>query len=135
MIREDIVNEIKSILTAENASLGFETFIHYPTVAAREEDIPCLFIFEGTDLVTKPSSRSKLGYPAMRSLEIVFEILDSPDNILSKVRAVRDTVLANGDAYPQASVTEKKIEGPMGCGIPNVVICRLVLSASYKDTN
>jgi hypothetical protein len=135
MIREEIIDEIKNILTTENDSLGFSTFIHYPTVAAREEDIPCLFMYEGTDSIVHRSTRSKLGYPSIRSLDIIFEILDFSDSIMSRVKNVRDKILENGDSYPQASVEEKSMDGPMGSGIPNIVVCRLTLSASYKDTN
>jgi len=134
MNRDEIVSNIETILMDSKDVLGFKTFVHYPTSAAREEDTPCLFLYEGVDQVTNKSFKSRRNTPKIRALEIFLEVLDKPEDIMARIRALREKILSFGDTFLQSSISEDKTEGPMACGIPNIVVCRLVLSAIYKDT-
>jgi hypothetical protein len=133
-MRLEILNAIEDILRDNASSLGFETFVHYPTSQAREEDLPCLFLFEGTDEVIKSSSRGPITIPITRRLEIIFDILDIPKNAYNRALTVRDTLFINGQGVIPSLLTEKQMDGPYGSGVPGIVVCRLTLSTIYKTS-
>lgn len=98
-------------------------------------------MIESLDEIVKRNSRSANG-PHRRLCEIVLEIIAEkddngmPDTIKSIFRQVRSAVLSN--IHPLSDVKsvfmqEARTEGPMGYGIPNALIMRLVLELMYEE--
>lgn len=140
--------EIKARIKADRTSLGLSSFKRTPTDPLNSEDLPCVVMLEGTDNIFKRASRNKLGYPAQRDLEVIVELVvnkvDTPD-IKALFRELRKTVFKvrndNPDAEPVYSpiiaddvfINENRTEGPVGYGLPDIKVMRLVLDLIYTD--
>lgn len=137
--------EIKARIKADRVALGIESFKRTPTRPSMPEDLPCVFMLEGDDIIFKRASRNKLGYPAQRSLEVTIELVvnkkATPD-IKSLFKELRKTVFKIRDTDPaeyspiiadNVFINENRTEGPKGYGLPDIKAMRLVLDLIYTD--
>jgi len=141
--------EIKARIKADRTSLGLKTFKRTPTDPLKSEDLPCVILLEGTDNIFKRASRNKLGYPAQRDLETIVELVvnkvDTPD-IKALFLELRKTIFKvrnenDPNAEPTYSsiiaddvfINENRTEGPVGYGLPDIKVMRLVLDLIYTD--
>ena len=146
--RELGLQELYERVKADRTILGLESFKRTPTNPSQFEDLPCVFMLEGVDSIIKPASRGKLVYPAHRALEVTIELVISkiatPD-IMGLFLKLRKTVFKvrneNPDAEveynpilaPDACIYENRTEGPIGYGLPDIKVMRLVLDLIYTD--
>lgn len=126
-----LYNRIKDART----ELGISTFKRTPSSPIEERDLLCVFMSEGTDRITKPSSRHPLGYPARREVEIVFELINVESfDIRSFFTQFRKKILSSGNLTEDCFVREVRAVGPMGYRtLTNVVGMQLILAMSYTD--
>lgn len=137
--------EIKARIKSDRVTLGLTSFKRTPTRPSSDEDLPCVFMLEGIDTIFKRASRNKLGYPAQRSLEVTIELVVSkiatPD-IKSLFLELRKTVFKVRDTDPvvyspiiadNVFINENRTEGPIGYGLPDIKVMRLVLDLIYTD--
>jgi hypothetical protein len=102
-------------------------------------------MLEGTDTIIKRASRNNLGYPATRDLEVIIELVvnkkDTPDikGLFVDLRKAVFTVI-DSDPVMQTSIVadnvfiqENRTEGPIGYGLPDIEVMRLVLDLIYID--
>lgn len=135
----EIYNRVKTART----DLGLTSFRRTPTEAIVQEDCPCVFMHEGVDTIIEVSSRSGLGYPAKRSLEVVLELVTSSDidirQLLLNLRAVVFSVDGSDPKIPNpiigdnCFINENRTEGPNGYGLPDILGMSLVLDLIYTD--
>jgi hypothetical protein len=143
--REAGLLEIKARIKAKRTNLGIVSFKRTPTRPSGDDDLPCIFMLEGTDVIFKRASRNRLGYPAQRNLEVIIELvvnkIATPD-IKSLYLNVRKTVFKVIDSDPpvynsivadNVFINENRTEGPMGYGLPDIQAMRLVLDLIYTD--
>lgn len=139
--KDDSITEIKARIAGMRVAAGINTFRYAPTTAVELGDCPTVFMIEGLDEIVKRNSRSSLG-PHRRLCEIVIELVAEkddngmPDTIKSIFRQVRSVVLSNIHPLPDVTsvfMQEARSEGPMGYGIPNALIMRLVLDLMYDE--
>jgi len=134
--RINSLNEIESRIILHKDDIGLTTFRRYPNRLARESEVPCLFMFEGPDKVIKKSTKSNLGYPKRRNLESILELIDYTNVIFPKIISLRDYILGEDSRLTDDSfIDESYIEGPIGYGIDNIVVCRIIFTITYKDDN
>lgn len=140
--KDESILEIKARIVAVKDTAGLNKFRYAPTQAIELDDCPACVLIEGIDEIVKRSSRTAQGIKDTRLSEIIIEIIaekDSnqmPDTIKSIFRQVKAAVLADIHPVPtQKSVfmIEARTEGPMGYGIPNALIMRLVLELMYQE--
>jgi len=130
------LNEIESRIIANKDDIGLTAFRRYPNRLAQESELPCLFMFEGPDKIIKKSSNNILGYPKRRNLESIVELIDFKDDIFTKIIKVRDCIIGSDTRLVENSfIEESYIEGPIGYGIDDVVVCRIIFTITYKDNN
>lgn len=134
--RTNSLSELENRIIADYSSIGIKTFRRYPGISAREDEIPCLFMFEGPDKIIKISKSSLLGYPKQRKVEVIFELIDFKSDIVSKITGLRSSLLLPTPRLVEGSfIEESYIEGPIGYGIDNIVVCRIVFDMTYNDNN
>ena len=141
--REEGLMEIYERIKANRVALGIKTFKWIPTSPIQEEDMPCIFLLEGSDSIMKHSSRSTTGFPAQRVMEATVELVAAdPTDIKTLFRKVRQAVFAvrgtdpveyNSRISDKVFFNENRIEGPEGYGLPKVKGIRLVLDLVYTD--
>lgn len=141
--REDGLNEIYERLKANRTFLGLTTFKRNPTRPAVENDLPCVFMIEGTDIITEHSKRSGTGYPAKRVMEVTIEIITTREvNIKQLFQDIRRVIFTERNSNPvvytaivaeNTFIGENRTEGPAGYGLPDVVGMALVLDLVYTD--
>lgn len=141
--REDGLDEIYERLKANRIILGLTKFKRNPTRPAVEEDLPCVFMIEGNDIVIEHSKRSKTGYPAKRVMEVTIEIITTKEvNIKQLFQDIRRVIFTEPDSDPIAYtpivaentfISENRTEGPSGYGLPDIVGMALVLDLVYTD--
>ena len=137
--------EIKERIKADRVSLGITSFKRTPTRPSKSEDLPCIFMLEGIDEIIKRTSRGKLGYPYNRVLEVTLELVVdknvTPD-IKSVFNELRKTVFKTRGSDPAVygpelldgvSIFENRAEGPIGYGLPDIKVMRLILDLNYID--
>jgi len=136
--------EVKARIKEDRVALGLTTFKRAPTRPATLEDLPCVFMLEGADNIFKRSSRGALGYPARRSLEVIIELVvnKTATDIKSVYRELRksvfkvrgsDPVKYNPRVADDTFINENRTEGPIGYGLPDIKVMRLVLDLIYID--
>ncbi len=143
--RETGLLEIKARIAAERTPMGLASFKRTPTRPAQIEDCPCVFMLEGVDNIFKRTSRNQLGFPAQRSLEVIVELVVdksvTPD-IKSLFLELRKSVFKIIDSDPaeyssrianNLFIHENRTEGPIGYGLPDIKVMRLVLDLIYTD--
>ena len=144
ILREQGLTEIHERLKADRVILGLKTFKRTPTAPVREQDLPCVFMIEGTDNVIAHSKRSRTGYPCKRVLEVVLELVTTKDiDIKQLYNEVRKSVFKKrgGEVPPvyepilaqNTFINENRTEGPTGYGLQDVLGMRLVLDLVYTD--
>jgi len=143
--KEEGLQEIYERIKANRVLLGVKTFKWIPTSPIQEEDMPCIFLLEGTDNIIKHSGRSTTGFPAQRVAEVTIELVTSGAvDIKALFRKVRQAIFAISDSDPikydsrisdKVFFNESRIEGPEGYGLPNVKGMRLILDVVYSDEN
>ena len=144
--REVGLLEIYERLKEDRVALGLKAFRRNPTTPLEEEDLPAIFMSEGTDQITKHSGRTTVGYPAQRVLEVILEVVASKDvDIKQLFIDVRRTVFKikgtdGSDPSHFSSViatnlffNENRTEGPTGYGLPDILGMSLVLDLVYTD--
>jgi len=143
--RETGLLEIKARIAADRSALGLATFKRTPTRPAQLDDLPCVFMLEGADNIFKRSSRGALGYPANRSVEVIIELVvnKTVTDIKSvfpelrksvfKDRGSSDPVVYNPRVADNTFIQENRTEGPIGYGLPDIKVMRLVLDLIYTD--
>lgn len=135
--------EIFERIKDNRVGLGLTTFRRTPTAPIREEDLPCVFMFEESDNIIEHSKRSKTGYPAKRVLEVVLEIVATRDTDVKQLFIeLRKTVFKVRESDPpvynpivanNTFINENRTEGPTGYGLQDVLGMRLVLDLIYTD--
>jgi len=143
MSREDALLEIYERIKADRTVLEVKTFKRTPTAPIQQADLPCIFMLEGIDKITKLSARGNTGYPAQRVLEVVIELVTTEKtDIKALYKLVRSTVFSVKGSNPKvynsrlvddAFINENRTEGPIGYGLPDVLGMRLVLDLFYTD--
>ena len=141
--REVGLLQIFERIKAEKTVIGLTTFKRTPTVPVQEKDLPCVFLIEGVDRITKPNSRSPHGYPARRVLEVTVElIVDKKTEIKAMYKKLRSAVFKKLNSNPpvydpiledEVFIVENRTEGPTGYGLPDIKGMRLVLDLIYTD--
>ncbi len=140
--------EIKERIKADRTALGLQSFKRTPTEPSQDSDLPCVFMLEGVDIIFKRASRNKLGYPAQRVLEVTIELvvnkINTPD-IKALFLELRKTIFKVRNDDPEAEIVyssiiaddvfinENRTEGPIGYGLPDIKVMRLVLDLIYTD--
>jgi hypothetical protein len=131
--------EVVRRVTVVKDALGLKACMLTPTKPVNEEYLPCIFIQESVDEVTKTSARTRVGYPMKRSLELNIEIVadrNATKPIYDLYREVRSAVFADDNpvvADGGTFIQEIRTEGPTGYGLPDVVGMTLVLTLFYTD--
>lgn len=137
--------EIKERIKADRTALGLVSFKRTPTRPSEIGDLPCVFMLEGIDNIFKRASRNKTGYPAQRSLEVIIELVvdkNKTADIKSLFLELRKTVFkVKGSNPPEYNpivaenvfFNENRTEGPVGYGLPDIKVMRLVLDLIYTD--
>jgi hypothetical protein len=150
--REDSLLEIYERIKVNKDLLGLVSFRRTPTEPVDAVDMPCVFMLEGADSIIEYSSRSSVGYPVRRTLEVTLELIVSKSkngdtDIKSKLRALRRAVFAERDSDPVAYnprllpkgrtgvINESRTEGPTGYGLPDILCMSLVLDLVYTDND
>jgi len=135
--RELGILEIHNRILQNRVALGLNGLKRTPTRPVDEKLLPCVFVNEGRDDITRPSSRSATGYPCRRVLEVHIEIIahESNSDIRELYREVRSTIFNGGVvvADDNTMINEIRTEGPTGYGLPDIVGISLVLGMSYND--
>ena len=144
--REDSLLEIYERIKVNKDLLGLVSFRRTPTEPVDAVNMPCVFMLEGADSIIEYSSRSSVGYPVRRTLEVTLELITTKDvDIKSKLRALRRAVFAERDSDPVAYnprllpkgrtgvINESRTEGPTGYGLQDVLGMNLVLDLVYTD--
>ena len=141
--REDGLLEIHARLKAKRVDMGVKTFVRTPTKAATQDQLPCIFMLEETDVIISHSKRNGSGYPCQRALEVVLELAVGKETDIKELyREVRKVVFTERDSDPpvfnpkvtmKSFINENRTEGPTGYGLPDVVGMRLVLDLVYTD--
>lgn len=147
-ILELALDEIKLRIKEVKDDMGIKVFKHTPTTPFSKGDLPGLAMLEGNDPIAKWANRSRHGYPAIRQLELILEIIvnkkKTPDikDLYKKLRKgvflertdptiteeIINPIVAEG-----AFIRENRKEGPIGYGLPDINVMRLVLDLLYTD--
>lgn len=143
-LKDESIIEIKRRIYVQRATIGLNKFRYAPTTPIELDDCPACVMIEGIDDIIKRSSRTTPttnGYT--RLAEIIIEVIAEkdangmPETIKSIFRQVKSAVLENIHPVPEQKqsvfMQEARTEGPMGYGIPNALIMRLVLELMYQD--
>ena len=144
--REDALVEIYNRVKDNRTELGLTSFKRTPTAPISDSDMPCLLMLEGNDGIVSSSSKTNTGYPVRRVLEVTLELVtDGDTDIKSMLRDVRRVVFTQRDTDPPlydakllpnnrtGSISENRMKGPDGYGLPNVLGMSLVLDLVYTD--
>jgi len=134
--REEGLLELYKRVKDEREALGLMAFKRTPTMPINEDKLPCVFMIEGPDEITKYASRGQTGYPVDRVLEVTFELVSNRDlDIKTLYRGVRSAIFVGGIVVADKStfIREIRTEGPTGYGLPDVTGMRLVLALRYTD--
>jgi len=144
--REDALLELFERIKANYIDLGLVSFKRTPTVPIDDEDMPCLFMMEGTDNIIEHSSKNNSGYPVRRALEVTLELVTAKSfDIKAAVKDLRrvvftergtDPAVFNAKLVPKGRVgfiQENRTDGPTGYGLPNILGMSLVLDLVYTD--
>jgi len=133
--REEALQELYNRVKNSRIELDIKTFRRTPSQPVEQDDLLCVFMTEGTDRVVKPSSRSWLGYPAKREVEIVFELIHvSSFDIRAFFIQFRKKVLVDPKLADNCVVREVRAIGPMSYRtLSDVVGMQLILAMTYMD--
>lgn len=144
--REDALIEIYNRIKDKRLDLGLVSFKRTPTEPIDEPDLPCVFMLEGIDKIIDYSSRSNIGYPVKRSLEITIELVTTKSvDIKTKMRELRKIIFAERETDPfiynprllpegrVGFIQESRTEGPTGYGLKDILGMNLVLDLVYSD--
>lgn len=141
--KENGLVEIYERIKAKRTDLGLRAFRRNPTKPADPSLLPCLFMIEGEDHITKRSGRSATGYPAKRNAEITIELVVGKDaDIKAMYRNLRrfvfmergsDPVVYNPRVAENVFISELRSNGPSGVGIPDISSMEMILEMTYID--
>lgn len=136
--------EIKERIEAARVALGIKTFHQNLQRGLKGDELTALCVSEGADEIVKRTSRNPRGLPQDRFVEIIIDLVavksELPD-IRKRIIDTREVILV--DIYPvkfegvndtTTFLSELRIEGPFGYGLPNVEGIRLVLGLNYIDS-
>lgn len=137
------VAEIKKRIKDARTALGVTSFHYNPQRGLIGSDLRAVCLTEGIDDIIKRSSRDPRGFPLHRGVELIVDIVDNvtPTSDICKVcidvrEVIMDTiypVTVDGVVDPTTFLSELRIEGPFGYGIPDVEGIRLILYLNYID--
>lgn len=140
--REIGITELIARLKERKEELGLVSFLETPSGEVDPEKLPAVALHEGVDAIEKYSNRTASGYPAKRSLVVVFECLVDVRNVgirsfCKDVRRAlfldRTTNQINIFLAPEVYIKEVEMEGPIGYGLPNLNGMKLTLNLYYTD--
>lgn len=142
--REEGLIEIYERIKAKRLELGLVSFKRTPTSPSELDDLPCVFMTEGIDPIRKHSNRNASGYPAQRVLEVELELVVNKTitpikNLAMDLRKAVFTVKnSNPEEYSvrvaeNVFIQENRTEGPIGYGLPDIEVMRLILNLNYID--
>jgi len=139
--RELGTNEIIDRLNGLINSFSLKDVILLPSVKVTRDDMPCLLVHLGEDVIFKRSSRNEIGYSlqasAWRTLTVIVECWElSRLNVLTLYKEARKAVLKdkNGVLINKVTVKEVKADGPFyAAEIDGAYGMRLYLSMNYPD--
>lgn len=137
------VAEIKKRIADVRVALGIKTFRQNVSTPLKQEELNVVLLLEGIDEVVEKSARGARGLPYKRLLEVILEIiiLKTPTSDIYKIcHDLREVVLVDpfpvkvgGKADATTFISELRVEGPSGYGLPDVEGIRLVLGLNYID--
>jgi len=141
--RENGLLEIYERIKANRSGIGVLSFKRTPTAPIQEEDMPCIFMLEGTDNIIKHSSRGNTGYPVKRALEVTLEIVTNKEadikTIYRKLRQYVFTSRVSGKFDSRVAnnsfIHESRTDGPTGYGLPDILGMSLILDLVYVDND
>jgi len=136
----EIFNRVK----AEKDALGLVSFKRTPTRPSEINQCPCVFMTEGLDTIEKHSTRNILGYPCQRVLDVALELVvdKRQTDIKALMIELRKSVFKVIDSDPpeysgifasNLFIRENRMEGPIGYGLPDIKVMRLILDLTYID--
>jgi hypothetical protein len=143
--RELGLNEMYERIKLARTELGLVSFRRIPTRPSELSDLPCVFMLEGVDRITKRSTRGGLGYPATRVMEVPFEsVVNKRGSISVKTlnQGLRQAIfkIRGSDPAEYSSsiaentfIQENRTEGPLSYGLPDIEVMRLVIDLTYID--
>lgn len=138
------VAEIKKRIKNAKVALGMKTFHYNPQRGLRADELRAVCLTEGIDDIIRRSSRNPRGLPLDRLVELIIDVVDlktDTSNINKVCIDVREAIMQ--DIYPvvvdekvdhTTFLSELRIEGPFGYGLPDVEGIRLILGLNYIDT-
>lgn len=149
--RELGLTKIKERLIQDKDALGLKSIKRNSNDPISKDMMNAVFILEGRDYITEHASRSFIGYPAKRMLEVDIEIVTKNDRdgkaIKELYQKVRRTVLCDRTVNPDLSITynpnpiladntairELRTLGAGLYDIPELIGMKLVLGLYYID--
>ncbi len=144
-LREAGLTEIFERIKEKRVVLGLKSFKRTPTRPSEASDMPCVFMLEGIDTVVKKSTRTPLGYPKIRNMEVVIELVvnkrQTPDikelcdDLKKAVFTVRNTTPEEYSAIltNEVYLQENRMEGPIGYGLPDIKVMRVIFDLIYIE--
>ena len=137
--RENGLERLEDILKPLKASEGLKYFKRNPSRTVTKEQMPCVLITEGEDVIIKRSQRDFFGYPLQRRLEVVVEVWKETPS--TNVKALRTVVVdkimeeaKGGILISGVALQEVKTNGPFNLGIPGVHGMQIIYNMIYKET-
>ena len=137
------VAEVKKRIKDAKDALGVKTFKYNPQKGLLATELRAVCLTEGVDEILRRSSRNPRGFPMDRGVELIVDIVDvvTPTSDIRKVCIdVREIIMStiypvtiDGNVDPTTFLSELRIEGPFGYGLPDVEGIRLILSLNYID--
>lgn len=134
MIRRDnAIGETKEWIKAQKDVLGLKALKRTPTAPVDSSRFPAIFIHEGDDTIIKPGKQHWHGYPAVRKVEVVYEMwANSNADIRAMYEQLRNILLSN-KLSDGSLIKESRAFGPFNGGISGAVCMQLVMELSYLD--
>ena len=144
--RELGISEIKNRIIADRDILNINVIKRNSNDPVDKSMVNAIYIFEGKDIITDHSSKTFLGYPAKRMLELEIEMIAENNrdgkSIKSLYQNLRKTILCSkdGETYvPNPIVAENTIIrelrsfGPGLYNTPNLIGMKMILGLYYID--
>ena len=107
-----------------------------PVNPVGRNQMPCVLFFEDIDTIIKRTKRDPVGFPLVRTLNLIVELWDF-DTVKVKqlYLAVRKSILANGGDLGCATAIETKNIGPFTALQEGAIGMRIILDVTYIDKN
>jgi len=144
--RELGITEVKNRIIRDKDVLGVNSIWRNSNSPIDKLELNAIYIIEGKDIITEHASRSFLGYPARRMLELEIEMIAKNDRdgkaIKTLYQLTRKAILCDlvDDVYvPNPVVAENTIirelrtYGPNLYQVPELIGIKMILSLLYMD--